>query len=158
MRIRLRLYDENTEKYADVDVDNFVANDSGIWSGDVTFTGVLTAHKYALLIKGPYHIQKKVCGEKPTEKDPGTYRCIRGNIALVKGNNDADLSGIIMLAGDLPTQDGSVTAYDTSLIKNNLGKTDADTLAKADVNRDGRVDTQDYSLVIAALSIKTDEL
>ena len=72
-------------------------------------------------------------------------------------NNNLDFSGIILLAGDLPIQDGSVTAYDTSLVRNNLGKTDADAVSKADVNRDGKVDTQDYSLIIAALSVRNDE-
>lgn len=157
MRVRLRLYDENTEKYADADVDNFTANDNGIWSGEATFTGVLPAHRYTLLVKGAYHIQKKVCVEKPDETSPGTYHCIKGNISLT-ANNEIDLSGILLMTGDLPVQDGVVNAYDTSLIRNNLGKSDDAAVAKADVNRDGIVDTQDWSLVIASLSIRSDEL
>lgn len=155
LKIKLKLYDENTEKYVDSDSDNFTADDNGIWSGDVTFNGILTSHRYVLLVKGPYHIQKKVCVERPTETAGGTYRCIKGNISLSRGDNNLDLSGIVLLAGDLPDQDGSITAYDTSLIRNNLGKTDND---KCDVNRDGICDTQDFSLVIAALSVKNDEL
>lgn len=158
LRVRLRLYDENTERYADVDVDNFTANDNGVWSGDATFTGVVPAHKYTLLVKGAYHIQKKVCAENPTETSPGTYRCIKGNISLTSGNNEMNLSGILLMVGDLPVQDGVVNAYDTSLIRNNLGKSTDEAVAKADVNRDGIVDTQDWSLVIAALSIRNDEL
>ena len=68
-----------------------------------------------------------------------------------------DFSGITLLVGDLPEQDGIVNAYDIGLIINNFGKRDSDILSKADVNMDGIVDTQDYSLVIAALSIRYDE-
>ncbi|MFH0979870.1 MAG: dockerin type I domain-containing protein [Candidatus Roizmanbacteria bacterium] len=157
LKVKLRLYDENTEKFADSDSDNFTANENGIWSGDVVFNGVFPTHKYVLLVKGPYHIQKKVCVEKPTETAAGTYRCIKGIISLVKGNNNLDLSGITLLAGDLPDQDGTVSSYDTSLIRNNLGKTDDESVANSDVNRDGIVDTQDYSLIIASLSVKNDE-
>ncbi len=141
----------------------FSANENGVWSAtvsswDTTTEGCLTpqpGNNFKILVKGPYHIQKKICDAGPTETAGGTYRCAKGNITLVAGNNNLDLSGIVLLAGDLPDQDGSITAYDTSLIYNNLGKTDND---KCDVNRDGKCDTQDYSLVIASLSIKNDEL
>jgi hypothetical protein len=63
-----------------------------------------------------------------------------------------------MMVGDLPDQNGVVDSYDTSYIKLNLGSTDARALQIADLNLDGIVDTQDYSLVIASLSIKYDDL
>ncbi len=157
LRVKFRLYDENTETFIDGASDNFTASDAGIWTGDVTFNGVRQGHKYTILVKGAYHIQKKVCDEKPTETSPGTYKCIKGKITLA-ANNNLDFSGILLMAGDLPEQDGVVNAYDTSLIRNNLGKSTEEAVAKADVNRDGIVDTQDWSLVIAALSIRSDEL
>ena len=54
----------------------------------------------------------------------------------------------MLLAGDLEPQDGTVNSYDTALIYNNLGKQDSSTLQSADVNLDGVVDSQDYSLVL----------
>lgn len=157
MKVRFRLYNENTEKYADIDNSIFTANANGVWSGVVDFA-VNPNHKYAILVKGSHHIQKRVCVKKPTETDGGTYKCARGAIDLTAGENDLDLSGIILLAGDLPVQDGTVDAYDISLVRNNIGKTDETSLAQSDINRDGKCDTQDYSLVIAALSVKSDEL
>ncbi|MFA6532421.1 MAG: dockerin type I domain-containing protein [Patescibacteria group bacterium] len=157
MKVRFRLYDENTEKYADNDSSIFTADDKGVWTGVVDFA-VVPSHKYALLVKGSHHIQKRICIKNPTETDGGTYKCAKGMLALAKGDNDLDLSGIILLAGDLPVQDGTVDAYDISLVRNNIGKTDETSLAQSDINRDGKCDTQDYSLVIAALSVKSDEL
>lgn len=157
MKVRFRLYDENTEKYVDNDNSMFTANANGVWSGVVDFA-VNPNHKYAILVKGSHHIQKRVCAKKPTETDGGTYKCAKGTLTLEKGDNDLDLSGIILLAGDLPVQDGTVDAYDISLVRNNIGKTDETSLAQSDINRDGKCDTQDYSLVIAALSVKSDEL
>jgi hypothetical protein len=157
MKIKFRLYDENTEKYADNDNSMFTADANGVWSGVVDFA-VNPNHKYALLVKGSHHIQKRVCVKKPTETDGGTYKCAKGSLDLTAGDNDLDLSGIILLAGDLPVQDGTVDAYDISLVRNNIGKTDETSLAQSDINRDGKCDTQDYSLVIAALSVKSDEL
>lgn len=153
LTIKFRIYDENTEKYTDNDGSKFTANDAGIWSGDVDFNNIVPSHKYVLYVKGPFQVQKKVCDEIPKETDGGTYRCTRGVVALKAGINDLDLTGIILLSGDLPTQDGTINAYDTSLIRNNVGK-DED---KCDVNRDGKCDTQDYSLLISTLSIKNDE-
>jgi len=153
LNIKFSLYNENTEKYTDNDGSVFTAGDDGVWSGDVDFNNVISSHKYTLFVKGPYQVRKKVCDETPKETDGGTYRCTRGVVTLKKGDNNLDLSGIILLSGDLPTQDGTINAYDTSLIRNNIGTTDD----KCDVNRDGKCDTQDYSLLISTLSIKNDE-
>ena len=156
MAVRIKLLNESTNAATDYKSADFVADDKGIWSGSVKFD-VLAGNNYTVYVKGPKHIQKKVCDKTPTETAGGTYRCDTGKIALTAGANALDFSGIIMLAGDLPVQDGAVTSYDTSLVRNNLGKTDADSLAKSDVNLDGRIDTQDYSLIIAALSVRADE-
>ena len=158
MTVKFRLYDENTEQYVDNDNSVFTSNEGGIWSGTVDFNNINTNHKFALLAKGPHHMQKKICNEVPTETAGGTYRCARGLMTLTEGNNNLDLSGIILLTGDLPVQNGAVDAYDISLVRNCIGKTDANCLSSADVNRDGKVNTQDYSLIIASLTIKNDEL
>ena len=136
----------------------FVADAAGIWSGTVGVNIPTISGKYKIMVKGPQHIQKKICDSTPTETTgAGLYRCSSGNVTLVAGDNNLDFSGILLLAGDLD-QNGIVDSVDFGLVKNNLGKTDTETLAKADINRDGKVDTQDFSLIIAALGIRTDEL
>lgn len=153
INVKVKLLNETTGQEMAYQTAQFTSDDQGVWSGNTNFNVNVNA-KYVLFVKGLYHIQKKICDVLPTETAGGTYRCTKGNITLRAGDNDLDLSGIVLLAGDLPDQDGSITAYDTSLIRNNLGK-DND---KCDVNRDGKCDTQDYSLVIASLSVKNDEL
>jgi len=137
----------------------FTANDSGIWTSNtsIVFNKIPPDTGYYILVKGSKHIQKKICDNNPTETYPGTYHCNQGKITLKPGNNNLDFSKIILLAGDLPEQDGIVNSYDISLVRNNLGKTNTSVLSLADINLDGIVDTQDYSLIIAALSIRTDE-
>lgn len=157
LNVQVKLFNETSELSTDYKTAEFTANNEGVWSGEVSFNA-RSNNKYTVVIKGPYHLSKKICDEAPTETAGGTYSCSTGKITIKEGDNNLDFSKVILLAGDLPTQDGSVTAYDTSLVRNNLGKTDADSVSKSDVNRDGKVDTQDYSLIIAALSIKTDEL
>lgn len=153
LNVKVKLLNEATGQATDYKTAEFTSDDKGIWSGNVSFNADVNA-KYILYVKGAYHLQKKICGAVPTETAGGTYRCSKGNITLAAGDNNLDFSGVISLAGDLPDQDGTVSSYDTSLIYNNLGKTDND---KCDINRDGKCDTQDYSLVIASLSVKNDE-
>lgn len=156
MTVKIKLLNESTGVATDYKSADFTANNTGVWSGEINFD-VVTNAKYTTYVKGPFHIQKKVCVSTPTETAGGTYKCANGTITLNSGDNNLYFSGIVMLAGDLPVQDGTVNAYDTSLVRNNLGKSDADAVSKADVNRDGKVDTQDYSLIISALSVKNDE-
>jgi hypothetical protein len=135
----------------------FTVDDNGIWTGRVTFSNVTPGGQYTLYVKGPKHLQKKICDNNPSETYPATYYCDQGRIVLREGENNLDLSKILLLIGDLPDQDGIVNSYDTSLVRNNLGRSDEEALRLADVNFDGIVNTQDYSLIIAALSIRLDE-
>ena len=153
LNVKIKLLNETTGQETAYQTAEFTADDQAVWSGNTSFN-VDVNSKYTLYVKGPYHIQKKICNALPTETAGGTYRCTKGNITLENGDNNLNLSGIVLLAGDLPEQDGTVTAYDTSFIYNNLGKNND----KCDVNRDGICDTQDFSLVIAALTVKNDEL
>ncbi len=137
-------------------VGRFTADDNGIWSGTFVFD-LNPCANYILYIKGPHHLQKKVCDPSPSESSFGTYRCLQGKLDIKSGQNNFDFSKILFLAGDLD-QNGVTDSVDISLIRNNLGKTDQSILSKADINHDGRVDTQDFSLVIAALSVKVDEM
>ena len=156
MSLRVKLLNKTTGADTGYQTAQLTPDDQGVWSGSATFDIDVSA-KYTLYAKGQYQVQKKICDATPTETAGGTYRCATGNISLVAGDNNLDFSGIILLSGDLPDQDGTINAYDTSLIRNNLGKTDADILSKCDVNLDGKCDTQDYSLLISTLSVKNDE-
>ncbi len=141
----------------------FTSNNYGIWTGTVKFNRRSSQHfiseKFAVYVKGPYHIQKKICDVNPKEGHAGAYHCMAsdGKIMLRKGVNKLDFSQISMLVGDLPQQDGVVDSYDISYVRNSLGKRDAKSLSVADVNLDGIVDTQDYALVQAALAIRYDD-
>ena len=146
----------NKQKISDM---MFVANDDGTWEANapMVFDKITPGSGYHILVKGGKHLQKKICLSNPSETYPGTYHCDQGKITLKAGINYLDLSKILLLAGDLPQQDGIVNSYDTSLVYNNLGKSDAESIRLADINLDGIVDTQDYSLIISALSIRSDE-
>lgn len=130
--------------------------DGALWSSTVDFPGAVRGPNFYILVKGGKHVQKKVCDEEPTEQSVGIYSCQGANITIEDGK-DFDFSGITLMAGDLPTQDGIVDSYDLSLVRNNLNKTDEDILSVADVNLNGRVDAQDYSLIIQTLSIRPDD-
>lgn len=135
----------------------FIADDQGVFRGAVSFEGIKPGRGYRILVKGDKHMQKKVCQAQPSEYYPGGYHCSEGLITIVKGQNYLDFSNIALLVGDLPEQDGIVNSYDTSLVRNLIGATDPDSLGRADLNLDGMVNAQDYSLVIAALSVRYDE-
>ena len=130
---------------------------NGIWTGSKQINLSQNATEYSIYVKGPKHLQKKICDAVPIETYEGSYRCGGGNISINQGVNNFDFSKIILLVGDLPTQDGFVNAYDLSLVRNNLGSTDPAKLRLADLNLDGVIDTQDHSLIISALSYRTDE-
>lgn len=141
---------------ADYQTGTFTSDGSGVWSGNVSFNNT-TGSGYKVYVKGPKHLQTKICDPTPTETAPITYHCSTGAITLAAGANNFDFSGIVQPVGDLPQQDGVINSYDISLIRNNLDKKDAATLALCDLNLDGICDSQDYSLIIAALSNRGDQ-
>jgi len=168
MKVRIKVAGGNLSSPVSVNADFTLTNnrnsdtDALIWNGTVNLPAQVTpGQKYYLLIKGPKHIQKKICDNTPSETTAGSYRCQGGRtITFSSGQNNLDFSKIYLLAGDLPVngaQDGVVDSLDTSYIRNNLGKTDPTVVSIADLNLDGKVDTQDWSMVLYALSVKTDE-
>jgi hypothetical protein len=56
-----------------------------------------------------------------------------------------------MMAGDLPKQDGVVNSLDFKAVIARLGKLDFASLDTADINLDGSVNTQDFSLIFQTL-------
>lgn len=143
----------------DPKIVDFTVNEQGIWEGEVDFS-IPSDGKYLLYIKGPKHMQKKICSLSPSETYPGTYSCSASEaLSLQKGKEySIDLTNIVILVGDLPEQDGIINSYDISLVRNLLGRQDEEALSSADVNFDGIVNTQDFALIQAALSVRYDEL
>ncbi|MEN9328106.1 MAG: hypothetical protein RI947_914 [Candidatus Parcubacteria bacterium] len=137
---------------------DFIANAGGVWIGDVVINDATPGEDFFFYVKGPKHIQKRICTERPVETYDGTYICgDTGRIRLVKGDNTIDFSNVSLLSGDLPVQDGIANSYDLSTVRNFLGRTDAEALQLADVNLDGIIDTQDYSLILHSLAFRFDE-
>lgn len=131
-------------------------DDKGVYRGSIDVQAK-PGTTYRLYVKGPRHLQKKICINLPKESSIGTYRCDQGAVSLTAGGNDFDLTNITMLVGDLPAQDGIVDSYDTSYVRQSIGSRDPSKLVVADLNRDGIIDTQDMSLVIQSLNIKYDD-
>lgn len=159
MEVRIKLGKSDGTAQTGYKTATFSADLSGVWtnSAPVVFENIPVGTGYKVYIKGPKHLQKKICDAAPLETASGTYHCESGRIALANGANTLDFSKVYQLVGDLPVQNSIVDSYDISLIRNNLGKTDADILKVADLNLDGKVDSQDYSLLISALSTRFDE-
>ena len=160
LKVRVKLIDAvNKEKIKDA--VQFTADSNGIWSGKASFKDVDLNQKYYLLIKGPMHLQKKICKADAADPQPGYYSCQFGNITLQSGSNDFDYSNVKLLVGDLD-HNGVVDSADTSVVFNDLllptdQRQSADVLERSDLNLDGIVSTQDWSLVLEALKIKYDE-
>lgn len=124
----------------------------GLWHGSVVFPNVKSTDTYAILIKGPKHLQKRICQNNPTEKTQGAYECVGGEIKLDAENKDITTSGITMMTGDIGLQDSILNAYDLSFIQNTIQKTGKNVSADADVNYDGKVNKIDYDLVRYSLT------
>lgn len=137
---------------------DFKVDDNGHWKGTVNFN-VPPGDGYKVLPKGEYHMQKKVCDANATEDFPGAYACDKGEITLKNGTNTIDLSQIVLLTGDIPPgeQDGISNAKDQALVRNLIGKRDAESAQLADINFDGVVNAVDHACMIAALSVRYDD-
>lgn len=135
----------------------FTAQPNGTWTGALGVDGINAATKYELILKGAKHLAKKICENTPSEQLGGTYRCTDANINLQKGENTLNFSGIILLGGDLPQQDGIINALDFAFVRQNLGSQSPEDLIRGDINLDGIIDTQDHTAIKTALEFKYDE-
>ncbi|PIZ64039.1 hypothetical protein CO051_02110 [Candidatus Roizmanbacteria bacterium CG_4_9_14_0_2_um_filter_39_13] len=136
---------------------SFQPGADGIWTGEYSEQNLSENETFSIGLKGPKHLAKYICEAQPSETVGGTYNCNDKKIALIQGDNNLNFSNVILLAGDIPVQDGIIDAVDIAFIRANLGTTTSSVLSRGDLNLDGIVDTQDHSLAIAALGFKYDE-
>lgn len=126
-------------------------NDAGMWEGNVSVTGMQPGNNYQLLIKGPKHLQKRICENTPTEQAAGTYTCNSSTMKLTTGQNEVNLSGVTLMSGDVGIQDGILNGYDLSFVQNIIRKTSSSSTEDGDINYDGKVNKIDYDLVTDSL-------
>lgn len=125
------------------------ANNQGIYqaSGKIVLPDFSTNARYNLLVKGPKHLRRRM----------------ESRVGLNPTANTFDWTAKPLEPGDLPNpnqggvQDGVVNALDASLLLERIDKTDSDSLKVADLNYDGVVNLNDFSLLIATLSSKTED-
>lgn len=153
--IQIKLVEGN--KVVNTKQVEFSPQADGAYVANTNYEKIYLNKKYSFLIKGPKHIQKRVCVNSPSENISGTYLCKDSNITFKKGDNTLDFTNIILLSGDLPLQNGIVDAVDIAYVRNFVGRNDPDIVARGDINFDGVVDSQDYTLIINALAFKYDE-
>lgn len=157
VRVNVGLGDGTLDKNVFKDVE-MSFNDDGHLVGSISFDAD-PGKGFKVMPKYEYGMRKKICDNNATENFPGAYGCDKGNIELKAGKNTLDLSKVILLSGDLPPdgQDGITNAADQALVRNLIGKSDAESVELADVNYDNIVNQVDHACMIAALAVRWDE-
>jgi hypothetical protein len=175
-------YTETTRAdfYAYATEKDDAGNDVWLWEAkDVPFRQLNATDTYKVYIKGPKHLQKKVCDNNPTEARDGGYVCSDGNITIDATTEELDFTGIYLLAGDLPYgggnaydtesdgmtaagQDRIVDSVDITFLRAALKRSQEERkelqLNKiGDLSLDAIVDAQDYQLAIYSLGFKYDD-
>ncbi|MEN9328523.1 MAG: hypothetical protein RI947_1331 [Candidatus Parcubacteria bacterium] len=132
---------------------NYIGN--GIWRGTQQVQ-LVPGTGFTFYIEGEKHLRRRICDGRPTDITPGSYHCANqyGNITINPGNIEFDFSRVIMFTGDVPFKgenDGVIDSYDISYLRTHLGISTGDNAYVGDLNYDGLVDTQDYTLAITAM-------
>lgn len=130
-------------------------NSQGLYTGSISVNAI-PGTTYAVLVKGAHHLQKKICANTPSEASIGEYTCEAGQVTLAAGSNILNLQSVTLLAGDLTTQDGVIDSADLAAVRQRIGSQAEEDLQIADLNHDGIVDTQDFSLALYSLTFKFD--
>lgn len=102
-------------------------------------------------IKGPFHLQARMCQNNQSGKLSDTTDC---SISLTSGTV-YNFSGYSLAPGDI-NQDGMVNGVDYSELKSNFGE-EVDCGTNGDLNMDGVVNGVDASLLKESLASKDDE-
>lgn len=145
------------KSFRDEKIVTFKAENAGIWSGELSAQNVPIDNKFFILLKGPKHLMKKICDNEPVESVEGNYNCTEAKITLKSGAQDMNFSKVIILAGDIPVQDGIIDSVDAVYIRNNFGISNSAVVTRGDLNYDGIVHAQDMVLLLKALEFKYDE-
>ncbi|MCR4326149.1 MAG: dockerin type I domain-containing protein [Candidatus Roizmanbacteria bacterium] len=114
------------------------ANNQGIYTGSFSLTDIQAGNNYTMAIKGPQHLQRVFTG---------------ANFQL--GENTANLTTTPLFVGDFPLQDGVLNQQDVQFLKSRVLSSQEN--QAADVNCDGVVNGNDYSLLIESMKIKYDD-
>jgi len=146
------------KKKVDTRTISFAPQNDGSWLASANYSNIPSGSNYSVSIKGPKHLRKSICIDNPQEAIPGTYNCKKGEITLQDGDRTLDFLGIYLLAGDLPLQNGLIDAVDIIYIRSNLGSKNPEAVSRGDLNYDGIVDSQDYTMILNSLSFKYDEI
>ncbi|NTU46951.1 hypothetical protein HGA88_04980 [Candidatus Roizmanbacteria bacterium] len=158
--VKVTLQKISGTSYSSTKTVTFTSDANGIWSGTTNFDAT-AGPGYTVLVKGSKHLQKKFCVINPVQNSTGWYQCGNSSITLVSGANSMDFSAVSLLPGDLAINNGAqrgvVDSLDLNTVRKYFGHTDSEALTLADLNLDGVVDTQDYSLVLHTLSVYNDE-
>lgn len=164
MKVKVILANKYLQQPVEKTVDfNIVGQaDRGIrvFQGTADFSNIPFGDEYSVFLKGDHHLKKRICENAPTETVDGRYYCSLGKISIKEGTNELDFTKIYQLGGDLPVsneQSGFIDSVDITFLRSNLGNKDPGKLEVGDLNLDGIIDTQDYSLALYALSFKYDE-
>jgi len=138
--------------YSDVTVSS---NGQRIYSGTLALQGVPPGNTYKIAIKGPQHVQRTFCTLEPQDVT-SYYRCPSNTgITLQAGDNEADFRNVLQYVGDFPLQDGVLNQQDVQFLRSRVLSSLEN--QAADVNCDGVVNGNDYSLLIESMKIKYDD-
>lgn len=131
---------------------SFTFGDDTLWHGTALIPNIKPGKDYTLLIKGPKHLQKRICENAHTEQKEGLYSCTEGKIEIGPEKVlNLNISGIVLMAGDVGIQDAVLNAYDLSFVQNTIRKTAKNSAVDADVNYDGKVNKTDYEMLVYTL-------
>jgi hypothetical protein len=135
-----------------------------VYKGALVLDEIPPADGYLVFIKGPRHLQKLFCQNKPTGPCRGR---LSSQIVFAKGENEYDFSTLALEAGDLPdpdadmVQDGVADARDWERLRalNTIPQdqiTNQDLLV-ADLDLNGKIDLRDTGLLTDTLFKKYEE-
>lgn len=159
LKFKVSAIGTNNNKQGPKEVELLVSDrNDGIFEGTVDFEKLMPESNFRLFIKGPKHVQKRICDAKPTG---GTdYYCSNEQgFALNTGLNEIDLTQTPLLAGDLPLpeQDGILNSKDIVAIRNCIKDRTDECVKQTDVNYDGTTNGTDFTIVINSMGIKYDD-
>ena len=150
LKVRLRVIDEkeiDEPRYDFEDIEVLPGDDKVYKTKDwVILTGLTPGTDFTLLVKGPKHLQKRVA--KRVELFAGEDQ--RHEFEWTDEKNHLD-------PGDLPPQDGVCNTHDWSRLLNRLDSGEEEDVAIADLNYDGIVNMNDYSLLLVTLKEKYED-